>query len=366
MTTKKVSSQRIPRSPQRTPAGNRTTARGRFPGFRVVAFAHLPKASASVACRTIAHRLQLRGQPRYLTAFPFKSPGGEPCAYQSARSIAKSKIPVTDFLRRFWGAYLGEAGCAAPVYRAVSCRRVAPTRASSAPISVTARSRCKALAAGAAFSRSKDSSRSGAAWTAGRQRNLIARVRELSQKHASVGLIVIDHQDAAPGVGQWRPEALRRRRVRHRAARHTSAWRLCGGRENPPCVRGDSRRTSGGSIRRDSKLRSSDHRGNTGRQRRRERDTSPRRKGTVREQGRRPKPRDLPKQPQNSLSPRPGVLLHSDTGSGGNLVDLLLVGLECGERSSREGFRLRIPAGSSLFPEQRHRLPMSRHLVLDI
>src|SRR5579871_1582734 len=33
------------RSPQRTPAGNRTTARGRSPGSRVVAIVHLPEAS---------------------------------------------------------------------------------------------------------------------------------------------------------------------------------------------------------------------------------------------------------------------------------------------------------------------------------
>jgi hypothetical protein len=39
----------FPRSPRRTPAGNRTTARGRFPGFRVNAFVRLPKARASVA-----------------------------------------------------------------------------------------------------------------------------------------------------------------------------------------------------------------------------------------------------------------------------------------------------------------------------
>jgi hypothetical protein len=39
----------FPRSPRRTPAGNRTTARGRFPGFRVNAFARLPRACASVA-----------------------------------------------------------------------------------------------------------------------------------------------------------------------------------------------------------------------------------------------------------------------------------------------------------------------------
>jgi len=40
----------FPRSPRRTPAGNRTTARGRFPGSRVLAFVRLPKARASVAC----------------------------------------------------------------------------------------------------------------------------------------------------------------------------------------------------------------------------------------------------------------------------------------------------------------------------
>ena len=40
----------FPRSPRRTPAGNRTTARGRFPGSRVSAFVRLPKARASVAC----------------------------------------------------------------------------------------------------------------------------------------------------------------------------------------------------------------------------------------------------------------------------------------------------------------------------
>src|ERR1700761_708807 len=37
------SSRRLPGSHQRTPAGNRTTVRGRYPGFRVIACVILPK-----------------------------------------------------------------------------------------------------------------------------------------------------------------------------------------------------------------------------------------------------------------------------------------------------------------------------------
>jgi len=55
------------RSFQRTPAENRTTARGRSPGSRVIArWVRLPEALASVAFRTSARRWQLRGQPRIL------------------------------------------------------------------------------------------------------------------------------------------------------------------------------------------------------------------------------------------------------------------------------------------------------------
>lgn len=66
----------FPRSYRRTPAGNRTTARGGFPGFRVVAIVLLPKAEASVDSWTLAIRLQLRGQPRFQSAFQFKSHAG--------------------------------------------------------------------------------------------------------------------------------------------------------------------------------------------------------------------------------------------------------------------------------------------------
>jgi len=61
----------VTRSSPHTPAGNWTTARGRSPGSRVVAFIRLPEAWASVAFRTNARRLQLRGQPRNPIAFPF-------------------------------------------------------------------------------------------------------------------------------------------------------------------------------------------------------------------------------------------------------------------------------------------------------
>src|SRR5277367_988030 len=66
----------FPRSYQRTPAGNRTTARGGVPGFRVVALVRVRKAQASVDSWTVARRLQLRGQPRFHTAFQFKSLAG--------------------------------------------------------------------------------------------------------------------------------------------------------------------------------------------------------------------------------------------------------------------------------------------------
>ena len=74
----------FPRSYQRTPAGNRTTARGRYPGSRVVAFVFLPKVGslldrlpqASVDSSTSTRRSQLRGQPRFQTAFRFKSLAG--------------------------------------------------------------------------------------------------------------------------------------------------------------------------------------------------------------------------------------------------------------------------------------------------
>jgi len=60
-----------PRNSRHTPAENWTTAPGRFPGFRVDAFAHLPDPiCGSVVLRTKARRLQLRGQPRSYTAFP--------------------------------------------------------------------------------------------------------------------------------------------------------------------------------------------------------------------------------------------------------------------------------------------------------
>src|ERR1700742_3242350 len=56
----------LPRCHQHTPAGNKTTARGRSPGCRIVACVLLPKASeASVDQRTFTLRLQLRGQPRF-------------------------------------------------------------------------------------------------------------------------------------------------------------------------------------------------------------------------------------------------------------------------------------------------------------
>src|ERR1700730_2376932 len=47
-TVRTLSPRRLPGSYQRTPAGNRTTARGRYPGSRVVACVFLPKAAASV------------------------------------------------------------------------------------------------------------------------------------------------------------------------------------------------------------------------------------------------------------------------------------------------------------------------------
>jgi hypothetical protein len=56
----------LPRCHQHTPAGNKTTARGRSPGFRIIAGVLLPKTfKASVGQWTFALRLQLRGQPRF-------------------------------------------------------------------------------------------------------------------------------------------------------------------------------------------------------------------------------------------------------------------------------------------------------------
>ena len=75
-----LSPRRFPRSYQRTPAGNKTTARGRSPGYRVLAGALLPKTvKVSVASWAFAIRLQLRGQPRFLTVFQL-NPCREPCA----------------------------------------------------------------------------------------------------------------------------------------------------------------------------------------------------------------------------------------------------------------------------------------------
>ncbi len=107
----------FPRSYQRTPADNRTTARGRSPGFRVIARVLLPKASkSSVDSRTFARRLQLRGQPRYCTAFQFKSlagtlrfrrddtryregvnPGGGVTAAPAAAQPVKAACPIALF-----------------------------------------------------------------------------------------------------------------------------------------------------------------------------------------------------------------------------------------------------------------------------
>jgi len=58
-----------PQSPAH-PTGNRTTAQGRFPGFRFFICVRLPKGIRLSGSWTYSRRLQLRGQPRYRTAFP--------------------------------------------------------------------------------------------------------------------------------------------------------------------------------------------------------------------------------------------------------------------------------------------------------
>ena len=66
------------RSPQHTPAGNRTTALGRFPGSRVVAVVHLPEAAPQWYIERLLAGYSCGGSRGFLTAFPFKSPCGEP------------------------------------------------------------------------------------------------------------------------------------------------------------------------------------------------------------------------------------------------------------------------------------------------
>lgn len=51
---------------------------GRSPGSRVDAFRRLPGLFCPVALGAKARRLQLRGQPRFLTAFPFHPVSGAP------------------------------------------------------------------------------------------------------------------------------------------------------------------------------------------------------------------------------------------------------------------------------------------------
>jgi len=58
---------------------SQTASSGESPGSRVVAFVTFPRPAASVDALTFARRLQLRGQPRFHTAFQF-NPFREPYA----------------------------------------------------------------------------------------------------------------------------------------------------------------------------------------------------------------------------------------------------------------------------------------------
>ena len=78
----------VTRSAWHTPAERRTTARGRSPGSRVIAFARLPKDPASVTYWTVAHRLQLRGQPRFHIRVPF-DPFREPRVELNANGLGQ-------------------------------------------------------------------------------------------------------------------------------------------------------------------------------------------------------------------------------------------------------------------------------------
>ncbi len=81
-----------PRCPRRTPAGHKTTVRGRFPGFRFTALVRLPRPCGLSGSWTIARRLQLRGQPRRHTAFP------RPCTWrelEARRGLGQVSIAVS-------------------------------------------------------------------------------------------------------------------------------------------------------------------------------------------------------------------------------------------------------------------------------
>jgi hypothetical protein len=76
----------------RPKTGRRRKASLLAPGS--VALVRLPRAEAPVAYRTSARRLQLRGQPRSFTAFPF-DPSREPCTQEE-------HIPRSAQVNRLW------------------------------------------------------------------------------------------------------------------------------------------------------------------------------------------------------------------------------------------------------------------------